>query len=159
MPKCIFCPKPEYSQDARDAKVEGTVYVTVIVLATGVAGEIKVVKGIQESLDKQAIKTIREEWKFTPGTDQNGDSVDVIVPVEIRFQLFGPPQPTPPPADSPSLSGNSASRIKMKVCKRKSSPARLPKRRSLTLLHGTREYPNTLCAESGIAERRPSSAH
>ena len=44
---------------------------------------------------------MREQWTFNPATDQNGDPVDVTVPVEILFQFYGPPQATPP-------SGNSA---------------------------------------------------
>jgi TonB family protein len=99
MPKCIFCPKPEYSDDARDAKLQGTTYLQVTVLRTGRAGEIKVIKSFEKSLDEQAIKVVREKWTFAPATDQNGDPVDVIVPIEIAFQFYGPPQPTPPPAN------------------------------------------------------------
>jgi TonB family protein len=102
MPTCVYCPKPEYSDEARDANLQGTVYLQVVVLANGLAGEIKVIKGFEESLDKQAIKVVREKWTFKPATDQNGEPVNTVVPVEIVFQLFGPPQQTPPnPAASP----------------------------------------------------------
>jgi TonB family protein len=100
MPVCKYCPKPEYSDEARDANIQGMSYLQVTVLATGRAGEVKVIKGLEKSLDEQAVKVVREQWTFKPGTDQNGDSVDVIVPVEIAFQLYGPPQPTTPPANS-----------------------------------------------------------
>ena len=96
MPKCEYCPKPEYTQEARDANIQGTAYLQVTVLTTGRAGEIKLIKGFEKSLDEQAIKVVREEWTFKPATDRNGNLVDVTVPVEIVFQLFGPPQPTPP---------------------------------------------------------------
>jgi TonB family protein len=95
MPTCEYCPKPEYSPEARDANLQGTVYLQIVVLTTGRAGEIKVIKGFEKSLDEQAIKVVREQWTFKPATDQNGNPVDVVVPVEIVFQLFGPPQPTP----------------------------------------------------------------
>ena len=93
MPVCEYCPKPEYSQEARDANIQGTVFLQIVVLTTGRAGEIKVVKGLEESLDKQAIKIIREKWTFKPATDKNGNPVDALVPVEIAFQLLGLPQP------------------------------------------------------------------
>jgi TonB family protein len=102
MPTCVYCPKPEYSPEARDANLQGTVYLQIVVLTTGRAGEIKVTKSFEESLDKQAIKIIREQWTFKPATDQNGDPVDVIVPVEVSFQLYGPPQ-------TPQTVGHSAS--------------------------------------------------
>ena len=96
MPVCEYCPKPEYTQEARDANIQGTTYLQVTVLTTGRAGEIKLIKGFEKSLDEQAIKVVREEWTFKPATDRNGNPVDVSVPVEIAFQLYGPPQPTPP---------------------------------------------------------------
>jgi TonB family protein len=96
MPICEYCPKPEYSQEARDANIQGTVYLQIVVLTTGRAGEIKVIKGLEESLDKEAIKVVREKWTFRPATDRNGNPIDALVPVDIAFQLYGPPQPTPP---------------------------------------------------------------
>lgn len=101
MPKCEYCPKPEYSDEARDANIQGMVYLQVTVLTTGRAGEIKKVRGLESSLDEQAIKVVREQWTFKPATDRNGNLVDVTVPVEIAFQLYGPPQPPPPPPAHP----------------------------------------------------------
>jgi TonB family protein len=94
MPLCKYCPNPDYSPEARDANIQGTVYLQIVVLSTGRAGEIKVIQGLEESLDKEAIKVVRDEWLFKPATDRNGNPVDASVPVEIAFQLFGPPQPT-----------------------------------------------------------------
>jgi TonB family protein len=102
MPICEYCPKPEYTQEARDAHLQGTAYLQVTVLTTGRAGEIKLIKGFDAGLDEQAIKVVRDEWTFKPATDQNGNLVDVVVPVEISFQLYGPPQPPQTPAHSSS---------------------------------------------------------
>ncbi len=102
MPVCEYCPKPEYSPEARDANLQGTVYLQIVVLTNGRAGEIKVIKGLEGSLDKQAIKVVREKWTFKPATDRNGNPVDVVVPVDIAFQLYGPPQPTPPTPATPA---------------------------------------------------------
>jgi TonB family protein len=102
MPVCEYCPKPEYSAEAREAGIQGMVYLQVAVLTNGRAGEIKLIRGVEKSLDEQAIKAVREQWTFKPATDRNGDAVDVLVPVEISFQLFGPPQPPPPSAGHPA---------------------------------------------------------
>jgi TonB family protein len=95
-PLCKFCPKPEYSQEARDANIQGTVYLQVEVLANGSVGETKLTRSLEKSLDEEAIKVVREKWIFTPGTDRDGNPVNVIVPIEVTFQLFAPPQPPPP---------------------------------------------------------------
>jgi TonB family protein len=96
MPVCEYCPRPEYSPEAREANIQGTVYLQIVVLTTGRAGEIKVIKGFAKSLDEQATKVVRKKWTLKPTTHRNGDPVDVLVPVEIAFQLLGPPQPIPP---------------------------------------------------------------
>jgi TonB family protein len=72
----------------------------VTVLTNGRAGDVKVTKSLEKSLDEQAIKIVIEQWTFKPATDQNGNPVNVTVPIEVSFLLFGPPQPTPPPGNS-----------------------------------------------------------
>ena len=94
-PKCQFCPRPEYSEEARAAKLSGSVYLQVTVLSTGRAGEITVLQGLEKTLDEQAVKVVKEKWTFKPATDRNGNPVDVTVPVQIVFEFFGPPQPAP----------------------------------------------------------------
>jgi hypothetical protein len=38
-------------------------------------------------LDESVLKTIREEWKFAPGT-LNGQPVDVKIVLETSFRLY-----------------------------------------------------------------------
>src|ERR1019366_6317547 len=83
MPKCVYCPKPEYSPEARTAKLMGTVYLQVTVLANGHPGEIKLIQGIGSGLDEKAIVTVRNQWTFSPANGPDGTPVDATVPVEI----------------------------------------------------------------------------
>jgi TonB family protein len=117
MPKCEYCPKPEYSEEARSTNLSGTIRLQVVVLANGHAGDIKVLTRLGKGLDEQAVNTVRDKWTFKPAVDSNGDPVDVIVPVEISFQLFAgtqsgttafvhiPSPPVPPQVTAPSTPG------------------------------------------------------
>jgi periplasmic protein TonB len=86
-PVCITCPRPDYSEDARKAKVQGSVLLNVVVLADGKVGSIELVKSLGMGLDQQAINSVRA-WKFRPGTDAAGRAVATRVPIEVQFQLF-----------------------------------------------------------------------
>src|SRR5579864_1387541 len=88
MPVCVYCPKPEYSEEGRKARFMGTVYLQVTVLANGNPGDIKLIKGVGMGLDEKAIETVRNQWTFKPAIGPNGKPVPTIVPVEIAFQLY-----------------------------------------------------------------------
>ena len=66
-PVCIACPRPDYSEEARKAKVQGSVLLSVIVLPDGKVGGIELVKSLGMGLDQQAIDSVKT-WKFRPGT-------------------------------------------------------------------------------------------
>jgi protein TonB len=88
MPVCVYCPKPEYSEEGRKARFMGTVYLQVTVLANGKPSDIKLIKGVGMGLDEKAIETVRNQWTFKPAIGPNGKPVATIVPVEIAFQLY-----------------------------------------------------------------------
>lgn len=88
IPTCKYCPRPIYSEEAKKAKLAGTVYLLVTVLTNGHAGEIKVIKGIGKGLDEQAIETVRNKWTFEPAEGPDGKPVATIVPIQITFQLY-----------------------------------------------------------------------
>jgi TonB family protein len=86
-PVCITCPRPDYSEEARKAKVQGSVLLSVIVLPDGKVGGIELLKSLGMGLDQQAINSVKT-WKFRPGTDARGNSVATRIPIEVLFQLF-----------------------------------------------------------------------
>jgi periplasmic protein TonB len=87
-PVCIFCPRPEYSEEARKARVAGSVYLDVVVKADGHAGDIKVVKGMGMGLDEKAVDMVKSQWTFKPAMGRDGKPVATIVEVEVIFQLY-----------------------------------------------------------------------
>jgi periplasmic protein TonB len=86
-PKCAYCPDPQYTDEAREAKVQGSVTLLVLVDAEGRASEIRVAKGIGLGLDERAMQAIRE-WRFTPARDAADRPVPAWVMVEATFRLF-----------------------------------------------------------------------
>jgi protein TonB len=86
-PMCAYCPDPEYTEEARKAKVQGTVTVRVLVGADGRASQIRMVSGIGLGLDERAMEAIRH-WKFIPAKDAAKRPVATWVTVETVFRLF-----------------------------------------------------------------------
>jgi protein TonB len=87
MPSCAYCPDPQYTDEAREAKLQGTVTLQVLVGADGRASQIRIVKGIGLGLDARAEQTIRG-WKFVPAHDAARHAVPEWVTVEAVFRLF-----------------------------------------------------------------------
>lgn len=85
-PKPIYSPAPNYSEEARKAKLQGTVMLSLVVDAHGNPTHIQVVRSLGMGLDENAIEKTRA-WKFTPGT-RNGVPVPVRVVLEVTFRLF-----------------------------------------------------------------------
>ena len=68
LPTCVYCPDPQYTDEAREAKVQGRVTLRVLVGSDGRASQIQLVQGIGMGLDDRAVQSVRS-WKFTPAHD------------------------------------------------------------------------------------------
>lgn len=86
-PSCQYCPRPEYSDEARRVHYQGLVMLNVVVLADGRPGRIDLVSGPGLGLDERAIEAVRS-WRFNPAIGPNGKALAVVIPVEVQFQLF-----------------------------------------------------------------------
>jgi TonB family protein len=78
-------PAPEYSEEARLARLEGIVEVTMIVGDDGVPRDLRVTQPLGLGLDEAAIKTFGA-WRFTPGT-KDGQPVSVVETAQAAFHL------------------------------------------------------------------------
>jgi periplasmic protein TonB len=87
MPVCVICPYPIYTDEARHAKMQGTVTLRVLVGADGRASDIRVVRGVGFGLDERAVQTVRG-WKFRPARDANQRALPAWVTIEAVFRLF-----------------------------------------------------------------------
>ena len=86
-PMVIYQSVPQYTQEARYARIEGIVLLQAIVRKEGTVGDIKVLRGLGYGLDERAVDIVEKEWKFRPGT-LNGQPVDVQVNIELTFRLY-----------------------------------------------------------------------
>jgi periplasmic protein TonB len=82
----IYDPDPAYSDQAREAKLQGTVVLAIIVDKQGNVRDQQVIKPLGLGLDQEALKAVKT-WKFKPGT-RNGVPVAVRMTVEIEFHLL-----------------------------------------------------------------------
>ena len=85
-PKPIYTPQPEYTDEARREKINGSVVLTMVVTADGRVRDVKIFKGLDRGLDKQAIAAVHT-WRFEPGT-RNGKPVAVQLSTEVTFRLY-----------------------------------------------------------------------
>lgn len=77
---------PEYSEEARKAKYQGTVLLSIEVSPSGAASNIKVVRSLGLGLDEKAIEAVKQ-WKFKPGY-KDGKPVTVAATIEVNFRLL-----------------------------------------------------------------------
>ncbi len=86
-PRLLRDVKPVYTREAIEAKIEGDVWLKVVVLPDGTVGRVEVVKSLDavHGLDDQAVAAARQ-WLFNPGT-KDGKPVAVRVMLELTFTL------------------------------------------------------------------------
>jgi TonB family protein len=84
-PVVICRTDPEYTEQARAAKYQGTVLLYVEIGPDGRATNIKVQRSLGLGLDEKAIEAVRQ-WRFKPG-EKDGLPVSVSATIEVNFRL------------------------------------------------------------------------
>jgi TonB family protein len=84
-PKVLEKGEPQYTEAARNSKIEGPVVLTLVIGTDQRAHDIKVVKSLDAGLDSNAVASIKT-WRFQPG-NKNGKPVPVRATVEVNFRL------------------------------------------------------------------------
>jgi TonB family protein len=87
IPACLYCPNPQFSDDAVKAKYQGTVLLMAVITADGRASNIRVAKGLGMGLDEKAIEAVRT-WRFRPAVGPDGKASAVSTPIEVVFRLY-----------------------------------------------------------------------
>ena len=85
-PRVLHRVEPEYSDDARWVKYEGTVLLGIEVWEDGLAHNIRVLRSLGLGLDERAIEAIKM-WKFVPGR-KDGKPVRVAAQIQVSFRLL-----------------------------------------------------------------------
>src|SRR5579864_1710797 len=68
-PQVVQKQEPQYTDEARIAKLEGTVVLTLTVSAEGVPSNLRVTKSLGLGLDESAIRNV-SSWRFKPGVKE-----------------------------------------------------------------------------------------
>jgi len=76
----------QYPEIAKENGIQGRVFVQFVVNQKGKVEQVKVVRGVDPSLDKEAIRVIESLPDWKPGS-QRGKPVKVSFTVPINFQL------------------------------------------------------------------------
>jgi protein TonB len=85
-PRVIYQTDPEFSEEARKAKYQGTCVLGLIVDASGHPIQIRVLSALGMGLDEKAMESVKN-WKFEPGM-KDGHPVSVEIAVEVDFHLY-----------------------------------------------------------------------
>jgi TonB family protein len=85
-PALVYKVEPEYSEEARKAKYQGTVVLRVVIDASGRAINAEVVRSLGLGLDEKAMEAVKK-WKFRPGY-KDGKPVAVVAQIEVNFRLL-----------------------------------------------------------------------
>jgi periplasmic protein TonB len=86
LPRGLYTPDPEFSEEARKAKYQGTCTLMIVVSPDGRATNIRVVNSLGMGLDEKAIEAVKT-WRFEPG-QKNGHPVPFEMAVEVDFHLY-----------------------------------------------------------------------
>jgi TonB family protein len=82
----IYKVDPEFSDEARRSKYQGTVLLRVIIGVDGKPHDISVVRSLGMGLDEKAVEAARL-WRFEPAL-RDGRPVPVEVNMEVGFHLY-----------------------------------------------------------------------
>jgi protein TonB len=86
-PVCVYCPQPQFSDEAVKVKMQGVVELIATVTADGRVTDVHVAKGLGFGLDEKAVETVRS-WRLTPARGPDGKPAAVRTPIEVTFQLL-----------------------------------------------------------------------
>lgn len=76
----------KYPEESRKNGTQGTVFTTFIVEKSGKISNIRVLKSVNEELDKEAVRVISEMPKWNPGKEK-GKPVRVVFNLPISYKL------------------------------------------------------------------------
>jgi len=85
-PRAIYDPDPEYSEQARKAKFQGTVLLSAVIGADGKPRDLRLLRSLGMGLDQKALDAVGK-WRFAPAM-RNSQPVAVLVSIEVVFRLY-----------------------------------------------------------------------
>jgi len=77
---------PQYTEEARQAHLQGTVLLRLTIDEDGKATNIRVGKGLGMGLDEKAIECV-QQWRFTPAKGLDDKPTATEATIEVNFRL------------------------------------------------------------------------
>jgi protein TonB len=84
-PRLLVQIRPNYTSEALERRIQGEVWLDVVVSREGLVGDVRVTRSLDRGLDEEALKAARL-WRFAPGR-LAGQPVDVLVTVVMDFSI------------------------------------------------------------------------
>lgn len=85
-PRLDYKIEPQYTDEAREAKLQGTVVLGIEVGPNGLVQDIQLRRGLGLGLDENAMDAVRQ-WEFSPAL-KDGQPVSVQATVEVNYRLM-----------------------------------------------------------------------
>lgn len=85
-PRATYTPEPEFSEEARRAKFQGIVVLSIIVDETGHISRVRLERPLGQGLDENAMEGVKT-WRFDPAK-RNGQPVAMEMRIEVSFNLY-----------------------------------------------------------------------
>jgi len=85
-PSVLYKVEPEFSEEARKAKYQGTVLMTIEVGEDGKPHRLRILRSLGLGLDEKAIEAV-SRWIFRPA-QRNGRPIRAAATIEVNFRLL-----------------------------------------------------------------------
>lgn len=86
MPRLLHKVEPTFTEEAREAKIQGVVRLSVEVWEDGKPHNIRVVESLGHGLDENAMEAV-EQWRFEPA-QREGKAVRTTAEIQVSFRLL-----------------------------------------------------------------------
>ena len=86
-PHAIHAPDPEFSDEARQYKFQGTVLIKITVDTNGSATDVRIVRPLGLGLDEKAAEAVKK-WRFVPAKQNDGTPIATAAVIEVTFRLY-----------------------------------------------------------------------
>ena len=77
----------KYPEKCRQSKIQGRVTLQFTITEKGEVTDVRVLRGVNEDLDKEALRVVSQSPRWTPGKDKDGNIVPVSFTFPVLFQL------------------------------------------------------------------------
>jgi TonB family protein len=140
--------EPDYSEEARKAKFQGTVVLSLVVDEKGIPRDIRVIRPLGLGLDEKAIEAV-QKWRFQPGR-KNGRAVPVVADAQVNFRLRPEAKPDPKPSNPAAVVAPKVTRKVEPVYSPEAREARREGVVKLAFVVNTEGVPQSIRVVSGL---------